>query len=187
VTGVQSQGAMHVMALDSNHVWKATPGCRILIVDGGAVRFDYPAGWLVHSRINQILLLDRLPPDQPSYLGLRWRKISRQEAALPLKYLVANSAVAEQRPIVKRSSVLQVLRPPLEAAWVQHHVVDGNRLVGTRMCVARGGCTQAIVLAEFAVEDELAFFPVWDTFLKTLAVGDYIADPTTGRLREQRG
>jgi hypothetical protein len=83
--------------------------------------------------------------------------------------------------------VVQLLRPPLEAAWVQHHVVDGNRRLCTRMCVARGGCTQAIVLAEFAKEDELAFFPVWETFLKTLAVGDYISDPTTGRLREQRG
>ena len=178
---------MHVMALDSNHLWKASPGCRILVVDGGAVRFDYPANWLVHSRQNQVLLLDRLPPDQPIYIGIRWRKLSRQESALPLGYLVANSASAEQRPILQRGPVIQVFRPPLEAAGVQHRVNDGEKHKCTRMCVARGGCTQAIVLAEFPGEDELGFFPIWETFLRTLAVGDYIADPASGRLREQRG
>src|SRR5262249_36211727 len=76
--------AMDVLSLSANHVWKATPGCRILVVDSGAVRFDYPADWIVRSGTKQMLLLDRYPRHEPSYIGLRWRRISLAEASLPV-------------------------------------------------------------------------------------------------------
>jgi hypothetical protein len=175
------------MTLNANHVWKATPGCRILIIDSGAVRFDFPVDWIVHSGEKQTLLLDRCPPDESSYIGLRWRRISAKETALPVGFLVEHSSVAELRPIVQRGDVIRISRPPLEAAWIQLKVIDGKREMCSRLCVARGGCTQAIIVAEFAAADELVFFPVWETLLRTLAVGDYIADPSTGRKYEQRG
>jgi len=178
---------MHVMTLDANHVWKASPGCRILIVDSGAVRFDFPSDWIIHSGTKQTVLFDRCPPDQQSFFGLRWRRISLQEAAVSLGCLVAHSSVAEVRPIVERGPLIRIFRPPLEVAWIQLKVLEGGREVCTRLCVARGGCTQAIIVAEFGSVDELRFFSVWETLMRTLAVGDYIADPLTGRRYEQRG
>jgi hypothetical protein len=178
---------MDVMALDASHAWKATPGYRILLVDSGAIRFDFPIGWIVHRGTKQVLLLDRYPPDERSYIGLRWRRILPAEATIPLEVLVSKSSIAEQRPIVSRGPVIRLFRPPLEAAWIQLQVIDRGRQMCTRMCVARGGCTQAIILAEFHSADEVKFFPIWETFLKTLAVGDYIVDATTGRRYEQRG
>jgi hypothetical protein len=109
------------------------------------------------------------------------------EVTVPVGYLVANSSAAELRPIVSRGDVIRIFRPPLEAAWIQLRVIDAGRERCTRLCLARGGCTQALILSEFQPADELAFFNVWETMMKTLAVGDYIADPATGHRYEKRG
>ncbi len=42
---------MDVFQLAPNHNWKASPGCRILVVDHGGVRCDTPRDWLVVTRV----------------------------------------------------------------------------------------------------------------------------------------
>src|SRR5687768_15279187 len=49
--------------LTASHRWKASPGYNILVVDAGAVRFEYPNGWHVVPKVGQLNLHDRLPPD----------------------------------------------------------------------------------------------------------------------------
>ena len=57
----------------------------------------------------------------------------------------------------------------------------------TRVCVARADRTQAVIVFDFHSEDEASLSSVWQTLLDTLVIGDYIADPTTGRRRMKRG
>ena len=45
----------------------------------------------------------------------------------------------------------------------------------------------ATIVFDFWPEYELDFHDPWATLLETLAVGDYIEDPATGRRREKRG
>ena len=40
----------HAYPLEPGHGWRARPGHRILIVDNGAVRFDFPKEWTLQAR-----------------------------------------------------------------------------------------------------------------------------------------
>ena len=108
---------------------------------------------------------------------------------MPVAALLEQGSLSETRTVVQRGEMTFIHRPPLEIVWIQFLVVDEStrREDFTRMCVARGGCTQAVILCEFAPENEPWLFPVWQTLMSTLAVGDYIANPVTGERHEQRG
>jgi hypothetical protein len=175
----------------SIHRWRAKPGCRILVMGGGAVRFDFPKDWIASVASQYIRLVDREPPHDKCGLMLSWRQISARIAAVPMDYLVREITISEfeTRPIVRRTPVIPVFRPPLEAAWRQMHFIDDRRRREgcTRVCLARGGCTWATIVFDFWPEDEIRLHSAWTTILETLAVGDYIDDPLTGQRREKRG
>jgi hypothetical protein len=179
---------MQISELSANHKWKASPGCRILVLDGGAVRVDLPRSWSIRQQPHSVVFYD-LEPDAQFTVGLSWHRIPIEATELPVASLLEEGSCTETRPILERSETHRILRPPLEIVWLQLRLFDdaaaGERI--TRMCVARAGCTQAIMLCEFRPELEAAFFPIWQTMTSTLAVGDYIADPLTGRRHEQRG
>ena len=108
---------------------------------------------------------------------------------MPLSSLLEQGALTETRTVVRNGGLNRIMRPPLELVWMQLRVVEGEdgREGITRMCLARGGCTQAVILCEFSPENEERLFPLWQTLLATLAVGDYIADAATGARLERRG
>jgi hypothetical protein len=180
---------MEVLQLDSSHVWKAAPGCRILIIDGGAVRFDFPARWTVISTPRYVCVTDRCPPDHRTMIAISWRRTPLGASGIPLTLLLTEATAAETRPVLERKDPRGFLRPPLEGAWTEMRVLDSERSIEicTRLCLARADSTQALVMFDFRPEDEFTVFPVWNTLLATLSVGDYIEDPATGRKRAQRG
>ena len=180
---------MKVTELEANHVRKASPGCRILVLDGGAVRLDIPKAWVFHARDNHVLIFDREPLHNRCSLGLSWHRIPVESCATPLSLLLAHGSTTETRPLLERGPIRQVMRPPLEIAWRQLKVQDDQDKceMCIRMCIGRSGSTQAVFLFEFRPEDELLFFPAWQTLLESLAVGEYISDPATGRRYEQKG
>src|SRR5213075_734687 len=95
----------------------------------------------------------------------------------------------EDRQVLQRGEAIGFHRWPLEAAWLQLRVVDPAfcREKSTRVCVARADRTQALIVLDFHPEDDQFLDGIWNTLMDTLAVGDYIADPTTGRRRMRRG
>jgi len=102
---------------------------------------------------------------------------------------VNEAALAETRTTLHRGATFGFFRPPLEAVWAEMRVLDSEerREICTRLCLARADCTQALVIFDFRPEDELTLYPVWNTLLATLSVGDYLEDPATGRRRAKRG
>jgi len=165
---------MRVVELTENQIWKATPGCRILLLDGGAVRFDIPSTWTVVPREHHILLFDDSPPNTRCSIGVSWHQLPGA-SEIPLSLLLDHAVSAENRRLSHRTEISHFVRPPLQVVWLQLRVFDPteNCDMCTRMCIARSGCTIAPVLIEFRPEDELAVFPVWQTFLSTLAVGEF--------------
>ena len=91
--------------------------------------------------------------------------------------------------MVERTEPVYFVRWPLQAAWMQLHVKceEPSRDKTTRVCVARADRTQALIILDFHSVDEPLVEKAWDTLMDTLVVGDYIADPLTGRRRMQRG
>src|SRR5262249_45931198 len=120
---------------------------------------------------------------------ISWRRTPLGASGIPLALLLTEAAAAETRPVLDRKSPRGFFRPPLEATWTEMRVLDPERSleICTRLCLARADSTQALLMFDFRPEDELDVFPVWNTLLATLSVGDYLEDPATGRKRAQRG
>ena len=180
---------MDVFQLAPNHVWKATPGCRILVVDNGGVRCDIPHEWIVYSPRRHVFVIDRFPPTNRSLVAISCKRVSSEVMAIPLQYILDEWVRGEDRQVLERRAAIRFYRWPLEAAWLQLRVADAalNRERSTRVCVARADRTQALIVFDFHPEDESVVDCIWNTLMETLTVGDYIADPTTGRKRMKRG
>jgi hypothetical protein len=178
-----------VFQLAPNHVWKAAPGCRILVVDNGGLRCDIPREWIVYSPGRHVFVIDRFPPDHRCLTAISCKRVSSEVTAIPLLYILQEWVNAEDRRIVACGEPVRFRRWPLEAAWLQLRVIDSKdgREKSTHVCVARADCTQALIVLDFLSEDESIVEGAWRTLMDTLAVGDYIADPITGRKRIKRG
>jgi hypothetical protein len=180
---------MHAIQLQSGHLWKAAPGCHILLIDSGAVRFDYPKGWVVRPTLKYVFVIDHFPPDDHCLLAVSWRRIPIRALTLSTSGLLDRLAPAETRPSDNRGDTVRLFRPPLEAAWTETRFIEPlyGAEVCTRLCVARADCTQAILLLDYRPGSESAVDAVWKTLLDTLVIGDYIEDPQTARKRAKRG
>ena len=180
---------MQVTSLDSIPAWKAAPGYRTLAVDGGALRFECPARWMVAPTSRYVCVADRCPPEERCLMALSWRRVTAEATILSIPDLIADLSTANIRPNARRGPITRALRPPLELAWTEIRFTDPvkRREACTRLCLARSGCTQALTVFNFWPEDSMALFGVWNNFLKTLVVGETIADPVSGRRRERWG
>lgn len=180
---------MDVYQLAPNHVWKATPGCRILIVDNGGLRCDIPYDWIVYSPRTHVFAIDRFPPDNRCLLAISCRRVSSEVMALPLRQILEEWVAGENRRVEERSEPVYFFRWPLQAAWMQLRVTcaEPSRDKTTRVCVARADRTQALLILDFLTVDESLVEKAWETLMDTLVVGDYISDPRTGKRRMQRG
>ncbi len=180
---------MRVMQLQSGHTWKAAPGCHIILIDGGAVRFDYPSNWIVRPTPKYIFLFDRYPPDDHCLLAVSWRRVPIRGLALSTAGLLEKLAPMETRPADHRGDIIRLFRPPLEAAWTETRFIEplyGNE-VSTRISVARADRTQAVLLMDYRPGSEFAADKTWKILMDTLVVGEYIEDAATGRKVAKRG
>jgi len=178
-----------VFQLAPNHVWKAAPGCRILVVDNGGVRCDIPREWIVYSPDRHVFVIDRFPPVNRSMVAISCRRVSAEVMAISLMWILEEWIACEDRHVVARTEPVRFHRWPMEAAWLQLRVkgpeLEQERV--TRVCVARADATQALIVHDFDPEEESSMDRAWNTLMDTLAVGDYIEDPATGRKRIKRG
>ena len=122
-------------------------------------------------------------------MAISCRRVSSEVLAIPLQLVLEEWVLAEDRRVVERSEPVRFYRWPLQAAWMQLRVIDSDprRDKSTRVCVARADRTQALVILDFPSVDEPSVEGAWQTLMDTIVVGDYIADPVTGKRRMQRG
>ena len=160
-------------------------------MDGGALRFDFPKDWIVCADSKYVMMVDRELPYNKCMLLASCRRISLGMTVVPVSHLLYEVTATDtgHRPTTRRGPIHSIFRLPLEAAWIQVYFADpvDAREACSRVCLARGGCTLATIVFDFWPEDELRLHSAWSTLIETLAVGDYIEDPATGRKREQRG
>ncbi len=170
--------------LRDGHGWKAKPGHKIFVADRGAVRFDIPASWTMEVGKDSIRFLDRKPPDddcllQVSYLrcppGIDWSR-------LPLVDLLADIVQDDPRKLTPLREATHTRRPDMEIAWIEasFHDPGENREARSRSCFARNSKLQAFITMDFWPEHIARFHPVWVHVLKTVRLGQYVADPTQG-------
>ena len=174
------------LRLKENHGWRSKPGYQIFVAERGAVRFDFPQGWVIKPEAGPIKLHDREPPDDTCVLqmslfrtppGIDWTE-------LPLAPLLAGAMKddPDDGDVIERGEIQHVKRSDLEYAWRETRHTDPNehREARSRSCLARGSDIHVLLTLDFWPEDAERLEPVWNEVLRSLRLGQYVADPTVG-------
>jgi hypothetical protein len=171
------------LKLKENHTWKAPPGYNVFVADRGAVRFNFPHGWVVVPASGCIELYDRQPPNDNCRLAVSYLRLPPIDwSGLPLAQLIATVVGGDHRKILEQEEVITVPRPDVEVAWTEIRFMDPqeHREALSRIAIARGRNLQALITCDFWVEDAARLWPIWDEVMRSVELGRYVDDPTKG-------
>lgn len=171
--------------LEANHKWKAKPGCQIFVADWGAVRFDFPQGWIsVPQEGGSIRLCDKKEPDNDAALEVSVMHLAPIDwTGLSMAYLLREmkDGPAERGPVTWDGGIVEEQRGDLEIAWKSSRWINPNenREACSFFCLARRRLTQILLTYDYWLDDEQRFAHVWRDVLDSLKVGEQ--PPVLGR------
>jgi hypothetical protein len=173
------------LRLKERHGWKTKPGNVICVIDRGAVRFDYPAGWDLTIDEGQVNVRDRPKPDDDCVLSVSHMEIPAELAdQVPVRELVQGvMPVEEDGEIVERKSAEDMPRNDgIELAYAENRYIERKeqRLAFSRLAVARSAGVYCLITCSFWADQQATFEPVWKEALRSLTLGVYTEDPTVG-------
>ena len=165
-----------------NHGWRAQPDHKILVLDRGAVRLEYPRGWHVVPAEDCIKVHDRKPPADECVLAIsyhRWPAIARDLSVAALVHIAMDGC---EQPAIAVEPVVEETRMDLVLAWGERRHLDAreNREARTRLCLARRDEIQALLTFAFWPADLARCDALWHAFLASLQLGEWVADPLRG-------
>lgn len=171
------------LKLKKKHHWRARPENRIFVADRGAVRFDFPRGWVIKLDGASVCLYDREPPDDDCRLEVSFTRLPPIDwSGLAVEQLLKTATEGDTRPVESRAAVVSVRRGALRLAWTELGFRDPveNRAAFSRVLVGLGNNVQCLITLDFWADDARRLAPVWDEVVRTLELGIHITDPTTG-------
>jgi hypothetical protein len=169
------------LRLKANHTWKSKPGNSICVIDRGVVRFDYPSNWIVEPEEGAVHLHDRPPSVESCDLGVSIFHVPAEHVReLCLDEMLGESLGKDRQPY-EQSEIHHVARGDLEIAWLEQRYVDAEyqRDARFRVALARGPAL-CLISMNYWSSRASGLERVWDEVLRTLVMGDRIADPTAG-------
>lgn len=187
------------LRMADDHGWRCKPGYRIFVADRGAVRFDIPASWVVTVDDEGVKLHDKQPPDDNARIQLSvfYPPAVVDWSQSPLATLLGN-ALDERDPeaagdFISQAPISHVLRPGLEIVWTEVRRLDPTerRESRHRHLFARGKGTDlgverdilAFVTLDFWPEDAAHCQSMWKELIRSLRIGQFVADPRIGPRR----
>lgn len=172
------------LRLAADHTWKAPVGFKTMVIDRGAVSFNFPEKWIVVKWEPNLELNDRKPPHDKARFSISyWRLLSGVDwQGLPLTEMLKHAADNSEYETLSRGEMVQQAREDLEVAWMEQSFLDPNekREARTRIALARGNGVQVLITFDFWPEDGKRLQPAWEEALRSLQLGRRIADPTKG-------
>jgi len=168
--------------------WKSRPGHAICVIDRGAIRFDYPAGWDVSVEDIQINVRDRPQPDDNCVLSVSRMHIPTELAdQLPVSELAQGATSTEEEgELLDTKVVAPGLRADgVELAYTETRYIERKekKEAFLRLAVARGSGVYCLITFSFWAEDMAKYDPVWKEALRSLTLGVEVKDPTAGPIR----
>src|SRR5437016_4776104 len=96
-----------VIHSDPRSIWKARAGYRILVIEQGAVRFDFPSDWSAGLDSKYVRLIDHEPPDDRCGLMVSCRQVSETMSGFPVRQLLHEVTAEDggERPILERGPI----------------------------------------------------------------------------------
>jgi hypothetical protein len=164
--------------------WDATPGYQTFVADRGAVRFDFPSGWLFEPGESSLKFRDRAEPDDTCILELTIFHLppGTDWTALPLTGLLEDCTKGGDEEVLSSREPVYLKRGDFEIAWNEKRYVDPaeHREAVSRCLMARRGLIQPLFTFAYWPEDAARLGPVWDVLLRSLRLGEYVAFPIRG-------
>jgi len=170
------------LSLKKDHGWTASPGFRIAAIDRGAIRFEFPRDWICIPEEDSVKFYDCNPPADNCRLAVSNQRRLEIANRVPLDELLTALAHDDLRGLHRTMEVVHQRKHSLELAWVEFQFNDSQLKhdARSRFCVARGSGICALVTFEFWQDDIDQFEPVWEHLMKTITLGEFILDPTSG-------
>jgi hypothetical protein len=174
------------LPLPAKHQWKAAPGYQIFVGDAGAVRLEFPQGWVVRNDKKQTISVhDHAPPADTARLSLTVFRLPRMPAnwwtELPMEKMMreamteaATEAPSPGHPDANAEPLepMQIQRRGgIEIGWLEKHPwtdPDNGKPIRCRQAMARGRNTQILLTFDTYQEADAKFDPVWNHLLKSL-------------------
>lgn len=162
---------MDLRKLLRGHFWPARQGCNTLVLDRGAVQFDYPRSWVVQPTTGSVALFDRKPPAGEHRLEVSYFRTPPIDwSGLPAADLI-DGVTSRERDNARPGPLREEIRGGIELAWRDVRFVspESRRRACFRVCVARRAGIHCLITYEFwgdpARPDE-----IWHTMLDTLVL-----------------
>jgi hypothetical protein len=172
------------LKLAKNHVWKAAPGFKIVVVDRGAARVDIPGDWIVEMGESGLEARNRPQPDDSALIQITVLPMPAEVdwRAMPLLPLFENAMEHGATETLSRGLVQQISRPGLEGVWRETRYFDPDEhKEAVSFCIlAREGGIHIFITLSFWPEEIETCRQVWDEVLRSLRLGEYV-DASTGR------
>lgn len=168
------------------HTWRTRQRCKTMVLDRGAVQFDFPRSWLVEPAPDSVTVFDRRPPADESRLTVSYlRQPAVDWSGLPVADLV-DRLTSKPRDNATCGPLREEIRRGIELAWREMFFAlpRSPRHVLFRVCVAR----RAGVICLITHEDWAGargkkrgrHDDVWLTVLDTLVLDRVVVDPARG-------
>ena len=183
----------YTLPLPATHTWKCSPGYTLFIGDRGAVRFEFPQGWLHGPEDDgSIGFHDRKPPDDDVSLkvsvirlppGTNLADLNRE---LPVERMIVSAIEAgDEQPAAEHKDagrtfdgvVHRVAKPDADVCWVETAGPDpaNGRLVRSRTCLGRARGVQPVLTMDCWADLVATYDPVWDHLMATLMIAVPVA------------
>ncbi len=172
--------------LTEHHAWISRPGCKVLVLERGAVRFDFPQEWVVQPTDDSLHLYDKQPPDDNCRLAVSYMRVPDIDwSGLPISTLVEEAGRADPREPLSRGEIQEERRAGIEFGWRENRFEDATekREACSLFCLARRGGVQALITFDFWAADRERSLRIWRTVLNTLEL-DRKYDAKTGRVAD---
>jgi hypothetical protein len=170
------------------HFWQTHAGCKTIILDRGAVQFDYPRSWVVQPDDGSVALFDRTPPADDSRLEVSYFRLPPIDLSdLPVADLI-DRVTSKEREHATCGPLREEIRGGMELAWrdVNFAHAQSGRRACFRVCVARRGGVQCLITYEFWSRDRSRPDKIWQTVLETLVLDRVVRDPARGPSTERQ-
>jgi hypothetical protein len=170
--------------LQPDHKWQSKPGYKIFVAGRGAVRFDVPADWVFEPDQKSFRFLDGEPPNDNARLEVSFNQLPPADWSLfPLKPLLKKVVEDDHRNVIDQSEIFSVKRQTAQIVWTEIKFIDTQetpREAFSRICIGLGSNVQCLITFDYWADEAEKMTPVWDEVLRSLTLGLYIRDPSTG-------
>ena len=153
--------------LKEGHNWEARPGYSVLVADRGAVRFEFPEGWIIRpGEKGSLKLMDREPPDDECTLEMSIFYLNPKVdwSGLELAPMVEQLREDDVRLMLDRGEVVSFRRGRMDVAWAEVRFMDTGeaRPAFGITCIARRRNIQPLITFAYWENDAARCRAVWD-------------------------